>query len=181
MDQLRHQWIPVAIFALFALLTAIDIAMDLVSGTNPWHVLVELALMLCATAGAIYFWMRLRLSRQHERDLEGDLRKARAEMAQWQADQRELLGNLRGAIDRQFDRWEFSDTEKEIAYHLLKGLSMKDIAALKGSTPRSVTQQSYVLYHKAGLGGRAELSAYFLDTLFRHDPGPGPATDKSSS
>ena len=181
MDWLRHQWIPVAIFALFALLTAIDIAMDLAAGTTFGHVLVEFTLMLCAATGAIYFWKRLRLSRQHERELERDLRRARVEMAQWQADQRELLGDLREAIDQQFDRWEFSATEKEIAYHLLKGLSMKYIAALKGSTPRSVTQQSYVLYHKAGLGGRAELSAYFLDTLFRHDPGPRPSSDEPGS
>ena len=68
-------------------------------------------------------------------------------------------------IDAQFNQWSFSRGEKEIALLLIKGLSMKEIAEIRGSNENTVRQQASQIYRKSQLGGRMELSAFFLDDL----------------
>ena len=48
---------------------------------------------------------------------------------------------------------------------LLKGLEHKQIAAIQGKSERTVRQHAIAVYKKSGLGGRAELSAFFLEDL----------------
>ena len=48
---------------------------------------------------------------------------------------------------------------------LLKGYGHKQITALTNRSERTVRQHAGVVYDKAGLGGRAELSAFFLQDL----------------
>jgi DNA-binding CsgD family transcriptional regulator len=69
------------------------------------------------------------------------------------------------AIDAEFERWELSPKEREIALLLLKGYGLKEIAELHARSERTVRQQAGSIYKKAGLAGRAELSAYFLEDL----------------
>ena len=166
---LRKLWIPMSLFVLIAVLIVWDIGEDLAAGTTTFHVVVELLMMVASAVGALYFWSQLRVARQVERDLEQDLKKARSETTRWQKEEQHLLDNLRKAINRQFTQWNFSPTEKEIASHLLKGMSLKEIAELRDSTFNSIRQQAHVLYQKAGLGGRAELSAFFLGGLLQPD------------
>lgn len=170
-------WVPVAIFSLIAVFTAVDIVADLSAGSTVFHVSIEALLVLTAMVGAIYFLRRLRSARQLARDLKADLKAAQAKTAHWQERESELLRKLRGAIDKQFDEWDLTPTEQEIAFYLLKGLSMKEIAQLRNSTDHSVKQQAYVLYHKAGLKGRAELSAFFLGGLLHLDMQAGEAAE----
>ena len=68
-------------------------------------------------------------------------------------------------IDEQFNTWTFTRSEKEIALLLIKGLSMKEIADIRGSNENTVRQQSSQIYKKSRLSGRMELSAFFLDDL----------------
>jgi DNA-binding NarL/FixJ family response regulator len=48
---------------------------------------------------------------------------------------------------------------------LLKGYEHKQIAGLTGRGERTVRQHAGAVYEKAGIGGRAELAAYFLNDL----------------
>jgi DNA-binding NarL/FixJ family response regulator len=48
---------------------------------------------------------------------------------------------------------------------LLQGRSHKEIAATSGRSERTVRQHAAAAYEKAGLGGRAELAAFFLEGL----------------
>ena len=79
------------------------------------------------------------------------------------------------AIDAQFDRWALSSAEREVALLLLKGLSHKEIAPLRGCSERTVRHQARAVYRKAGLAGRIELAAFFLeDLLVPSAPAPTP-------
>jgi len=138
-------------------------------------------MLLAAASGAFFFWKWLRVTRQAERDLARDLKKARAETTRWQEEEQDLLHNLRKAINKQFAQWDFSPTEEKIAFCLLKGLSLKEIAELRDSTFQSIRQQAHMLYRKAGLGGRAELSAFFLGGLLQPDVAPDEATGEPES
>ena len=43
---------------------------------------------------------------------------------------------------------------------------MKEIALARDTSEATIRQQAQTVYQKSGLSGRAELSAYFLDSLF---------------
>lgn len=167
---LTELWIPGVVFTLIAALIVWDIAADLAVGTTVAHVVIELLMMLAALVGAFHSWNRLRAALLFQRKLERDLKKLAAENIRWHEEQEELLRNLRLAIEKQFELWDFSPTEKEVALYLLKGLSLKEIAKLRSSTFQSVRQQAHLLYGKAGLGSRAELSAFFLGGLLQPLP-----------
>lgn len=52
-----------------------------------------------------------------------------------------------------------------MALLLLKGLSLKEIAAVRATSERTIRAQAAALYTKAGVTGRAALSAFFLEDL----------------
>jgi DNA-binding CsgD family transcriptional regulator len=75
------------------------------------------------------------------------------------------------AIDRQFHVWGLTPAEREVALMLLKGHSHKHIAAVTDRSERTVRQHAAAVYQKAGLAGRAELAAFFLEDLMPSEPG----------
>lgn len=52
-----------------------------------------------------------------------------------------------------------------MAFLLLKGMSLKELAELRGTSEKTARAQSMSIYAKAGLSGRSELSAFFLEDL----------------
>ena len=76
-----------------------------------------------------------------------------------------LLSGLGEAINAQFTRWNLTDAEREVALLLLKGLSTKEIAAVRAGSERTAREHASAIYTKAGVTGRAGLSAFFLEDL----------------
>jgi len=48
---------------------------------------------------------------------------------------------------------------------LLKGLSHKEIAAMRQTSERTIREQARAVYRKSGLAGRSSLAAFFLEDL----------------
>ena len=161
----RERGVVVTILLLIAVLVAFDVATDLRQGASLWHVGLEVAAGVVAAAGAFYLlrdgWrLRQRLAQQSS-----DLSAYRAQAEAWQAQARLHVEGLARSIDQQLELWQLSAAEKDIAFLLLKGLSLKDIAQLRGTGEKTVRAQSAAIYAKAGLAGRSELSAFFLEDL----------------
>ena len=112
-------------------------------------------------------------------ELSGRLRAAHEDAERWRTEARDALEGLGAAIERQCDRWELTEAERSVAVLLLKGLSMKEIADARGTAERTARQQSLAVYRKAGLGGRAELSAFFLEDLLLPSERSGPPSTHS--
>ena len=68
-------------------------------------------------------------------------------------------------IEREFDRWGLTCAERSVAHLMLKGLRLKDIAGARNTSDRTVRQQAQAIYRKAGLDGRTDLAAYFLESV----------------
>lgn len=161
----RERWVVVAVLTLVVLLVAFDVATDVRQGASIWHVALEIFAGIVAAGGAIYLLhgtvrLRHRLAQQAS-----DLSASRTQAATWQAQARKHVEGLSRSIDRQLERWQLSAAEKEIAFLLLKGLSLKEIASLRGTGEKTVRAQSAAIYAKASLAGRSELSAFFLEDL----------------
>ena len=153
------------LFGVIAVLMGADVVADSLSGTTPIHLVAELAATALALTGVALLWRRMAAMQRTAASLGSDLVKARAEAQRWRSETRDLLHGLAVAIDRQFDRWVLTPAEREIALLLLKGLSHKQVATVRQTTERTVRQQALAIYRKAGLSGRTELAAFFLEDL----------------
>lgn len=69
------------------------------------------------------------------------------------------------AVHGQFDRWQLTPSEREVAVALLKGMSFQEIALLRDTREKTVRQHASSVYRKSGLGGRHELAAWFFEDL----------------
>lgn len=145
-----------------AVLVSADVVGDLASGASGWHVVVELVAVALAVGGAVALGWR---AREEVRELRRDLSATREEAERWRRDAEELLRGLGDAIDEQFARWELTPAEREVGLMLLKGLSLREIADVRGTSERTVRQQARAVYAKAGLANRSELAAFFLEDL----------------
>jgi DNA-binding CsgD family transcriptional regulator len=127
--------------------------------------LLEIAPIVLTSVGVVLLFRVTRHQREDQIRLIRELEIARAQGQRWRAEAREHLKGLGDAIDAQFSRWKLTEAEREVALLLLKGLSHKEIAAVRATSERTVREQARSLYAKSGLTGRAALSAFFLEDL----------------
>ncbi len=161
----RTRLVVAWLLAAMALAGIADLATDSPSVWRGSHALVELAFILPGVAAAV---LLLRGWRETERSLEGvraALASRQAERDHWQALAQNALRGLGEAMDRQFDEWALTPAEKDTALFLLKGYSHKEAAALTGRSERTLRQHAVSVYRKSGLGGRAELAAFFFEDM----------------
>lgn len=156
--------IALGLAALVALMV-IDLVTELGVGTSKFHVLVETSAIVAGATAVVGLVRRMRELSRETHTLREHLSESRADGERWARQARNLIDGLGAAIDDQLESWHLTVSEKEIALLLLKGLEHKEIAVLRGVSENTVRQQAGSLYRKAGLGGRHELAAFFLEDL----------------
>ncbi len=162
----------VALFLLMAVVAGIDLITDLQQSISMVHVLLELLMVAIGLLAASAIALRLRRAthdthvlRAQAAGLKENLRASQEEAARWRGEAATFIAGLSTAIDAQFARWGLSPAEREIALLLLKGLSHKEVASVRSVSETTIRQQARSLYRKAGLSGRNELAAFFLEDL----------------
>jgi DNA-binding CsgD family transcriptional regulator len=68
-------------------------------------------------------------------------------------------------LHKQFDAWELTPSEKEVALILLKGLSFKEMAEVRHTKEKTIRQQASTIYRKSNVSGRHEFSAWFFEDM----------------
>lgn len=153
------------VLALFAIGGAVDLVLDRPDRLLSAHVLFEVALLALALGTTFYLWSGWSRAGQTLVRAEAELATRARERDQWRARAERLLRGLGEEIDTQLRAWGLTPAERETALLLLKGYGFKEIASLQGKSERTVRQHAIAVYRKSGLGGRAELSAFFLEDL----------------
>ena len=146
-------------------MVSFDLFTDSREGVRWWHLLSEGFVALTSVAG---IFLLIRGSFALKRSLEIEKKTSsefRAEAEKWRLNSKKYLEGLSQAIDSQLTQWNLTASEKEIAFLLLKGLSLKEIAEIRNTTEKTARAQSMAIYSKAGLSGRSELAAFFLEDL----------------
>ncbi len=142
-----------------------DIVADLTYAFHISHIIIESILVLFGGLGIVIVWSNTKFLMHELEEIRSELQVARVDSNKWKMENETLIKGLSESIDKKFDEWKLTPSEKEISLLLLKGLSLKYIAEIRDVSERTVRQQSVNIYHKSGLAGRAELSAYFLEDL----------------
>jgi DNA-binding CsgD family transcriptional regulator len=146
------------------------------------HLLLELfdiVPIVLTSVGVVLLSQGVRRQRDEHLQIIHDLEIARVQGQRWRTESRTLLNGLGEAIDTQFSRWNLTDAEREVALLLLKGLSTKEVAAVRASSERTVREQARSIYAKGGLTGRSALSAFFLEDLLAPIERPDDVTPSS--
>ena len=144
---------------------AIDLYLDAPDSSWSAHAIYEIVLITVAMATSIVLWRGWWKSRQTLVEAQQMLQTHAAEREAWRASAEAALADFGKAVDERFTAWGLTPTERDIALRLLKGHSHKQIAFETGRSERTVRQHAVAVYQKSGLGGRAELSAFFLEDL----------------
>ncbi|MCC6631012.1 MAG: response regulator transcription factor [Gammaproteobacteria bacterium] len=161
----RERWVMAGVLAVVVAMIGADLLNDSSEGVSVWHVLVESMAGLVAALGLIYLLHGTYLL-QHR--LTEEVAKSTALQKQseiWRVDARRYVDGLARAINEQLTRWNLTVAEKEVTFLLLKGLGFKEIAMVRNTSERTARAQSTAIYAKAGLSGRTELAAFFLEDL----------------
>ncbi len=137
-------------------LSSVDIAIDAVS----------ILLTIGAAVGVAMLAQQMQTQHDEKITLIRDLETARAEGTGWRNKVQTHLAGLKAGMDTQFHEWGMTNAEREIGLLMLKGLSHKEIAALRATTEATVRQQAQSIYQKAKLPGKTVFCAYFLEDLF---------------
>lgn len=161
-------WLGGAGLGCFALLLFLEIVTE-GDELSPVDLVVDaMSILLTIGAAVGVALLAQRMHTQHEEKLAliRDLEIARAEGDGWRTKVRAHLAGLKVGMDRQFEEWGMTAAEREVGLLILKGLSHKEIAALRATSEATVRQQAQAIYRKASLPGKTAFSAYFLEDLF---------------
>jgi DNA-binding CsgD family transcriptional regulator len=170
------RWLLAAVLLLAIVGGGFDLWLDAPSSWLSWHVFYELLLITGAIVTSIALWSGWWHTRRSLAETREVLGVQRAEREAWQASARLALEGLGRAMDTRFTAWGLTPAEREVALALLKGQSHKVIAYETGRSERTVRQHAVAVYQKSGLGGRAELSAFFLEGVMLPEPDRSPGS-----
>jgi DNA-binding CsgD family transcriptional regulator len=74
-------------------------------------------------------------------------------------------GALNEVIEEYFRTWALTPAERDVAGFVIKGLSIAEVAALRGAAEGTVKTQLNAIYRKAGVSGRGQLVSLLIDDL----------------
>jgi DNA-binding CsgD family transcriptional regulator len=163
------KWLPAGLgLGCFTLLLTLEIVTEEDELSFIDVVVDALGILLTIGAAVGVALLAQRLHAQHEEKLAliRDLEIARAEGEDWRNKVQSHLAGIRIEMEKQFEEWGMTTAEQEIGMLILKGLSHKEVASLRGTTEATVRQQAQSIYQKSNLPGKTAFSAYFLEDLF---------------
>lgn len=108
--------------------------------------------------------------------------RARSEARTARESLRRAQGAFRDLIEERFTDWGLTPAERDVALFAVKGLSTAEIARLRNTSEGTVKAQTAAVYRKAGVSGRAQLLALFIEDLIDlPDVAPPPSAQASSA
>lgn len=142
----------IAVQVICAIVFFVDVMRDVAALGGPdWGLLPEalasLALFIGIAFEAVYLAQLLR-------------RKASLERSVGLAS-----SALHGVIESHFEEWKLTASERDVATLMVKGLSISEIAGVRGSAEGTVKAHLNAIYRKANARNRAEVLSHIMDTL----------------
>jgi DNA-binding CsgD family transcriptional regulator len=157
--------ILIFIFAIVAIASGVDLLADLSHGASTDHIIKEAIVVVLSIAAIAWLIVKLRQQGRELRALREELAsigKLTSTPDDYVIEARKTLG---GVVARQFSEWKLTGSETEVAWFLIKGLSLKEIAMVRNTQEKTVRQQASSIYKKSGVSGRHAFSAWFIEDI----------------
>ena len=156
----------VALLVFIISASGLDLSADLSHGADYRHIVKEGAIIFLSTIGILFLLFSLYQQGQKIDDLQQELKAtnhAKKHPPKYILDTRTALSTV---IKQQFIDWKLTNSEVEVAWLLLKGLSLREISAIRNTKEKTTRQQASSIYKKSALNGRHALSAWFIEDVF---------------
>ena len=140
-----------------------DLLIDYSHNASAWHLLEESLVVLASTAAIVWLVINVRRQQRELEALKRELRAGADSAAKVAPAVLAARRRLSEVIQEQFSEWQLTAGEQEVALLLLKGLSFKEIAALRNTLEKTVRQQASGIYRKARVSGRHAFAAWFIE------------------
>lgn len=154
--------ITTLILSAVILFLSYDIFVDFTHGASREHLILESTIFSLLVFSALAL---NHLRYKNDRKLYQNILDKNFEILSLEEKNKKISEALRHLILEQFSKWELTESEVQIAFLIIKGFSLKEIASLRGTSEKTVRDQSSKIYLKTNLSGRAELTAFFLEDL----------------
>lgn len=128
-----------------------DAVTDLFAAPLNPHGIVEALVALALMLGVAFGLVEMRRTLEHLRAQDATIATAR--------------GALADVVASQFTVWGLTPAERDVAFLALKGLDVAEIAGLRKAAEGTVRAQLSRIYAKAGVQGRAQFAAFFVEDL----------------
>lgn len=162
---MKDKVITVALLVIM-FLNFLDVLVDLSLNVPFSHIVQEMGIVVVAGVLAIYLIFDIRRRTRNMKRLMNKLHLAKSQLSDMSQQLKNAKTQYLEAVEKQFDDWQLTPSEKEVALFLLKGLSSQEIAEARNTKEKTVRQQASSVYSKSGLEGRYALIAWFFEDIF---------------
>lgn len=144
-------------------LNFLDVLTDISLGVPAWHIFEESLIVLASACGMVFLLLEIRRRTKHIAHLKSALAASDDKLLNISEEMKVARTKYSEVIYQQFNDWQLTKSEQEVAMLLLKGLSFREISGVRDTQEKTVRQQASKIYSKANVEGRHEFSAWFLD------------------
>ncbi|MBO0614122.1 MAG: hypothetical protein RL122_688 [Pseudomonadota bacterium] len=141
---------------------------------NVTDLIIEGCAMLLALSGIGFLIKEIHQRQSEAEQLHSQLNRTRADLLSTRQDLSALNTQIAEKMEKasrqygeviqeQLSAWDLTQSEKDVALLLLKGLSFEEIATVRDTKEKTVRQQATAIYRKSGLNGRHEFAAWFFE------------------
>ena len=138
---------------------------DLDQGESPLTVWMEI-IIVSASLGFVFYITRL-LYRNitQQKQMKQTLQQVRQQLHSSNQRLQEGKEAFRESVEWQLNEWQFTQVQKEVAYLLLKGIAIKDIAEQRHVQEKTIRNHLSAIYEKSGMAGRHVFCSWFFEGL----------------
>ncbi len=150
---------------LVIIINTSDFIKDIHEGDDILHIGLEVMTVFLSLWG-LFILLKMIKSRVSEvSELNDKVEQAEEDLDLSHTKLKEIGKEYSRYIQKQFDAWQLTPSEKEVALVILKGLSFKEMAEVRATKEKTIRQQASAIYKKAGVTGRHEFSAWFFEDM----------------
>lgn len=119
------------------------------------HEIIAIVTLIGFIVGGALVWYSYRLFLRRHDEIRRHLRMARGEFFEM--------------LTLQFDRWDLSAAERDVALLTVKGLSVAEIARIRNTSEGTIKSQNSAIYRKANVRTRTQLLGVLIEELLVED------------
>lgn len=153
----------ITVLFLVMISNAFDLVIDFTRQEPVWHLVEEIIVISLAIGLIILLTMELKQKKRDMQALLEELKTTERSLTQSTTFINNARKEYSEIIHQQFDEWQLSQSQQQIALLLLKGLSFNEIASIRDTKEKTVRQQASEIYKKADVAGRHAFSAWFFE------------------
>jgi len=153
----------ILLLTLIMVMNLFDVYSDITLGASTSHLVEEVIVILATALGATSLLIRQQKQTKDLLTTKKKLQQQNQKVIEMSEKMQTARHKYSVVIHEQFQQWQLSASEQEIALLMLKGLNFKEIGLIRETKEKTVRQQASNIYAKANVDGRHEFSAWFFE------------------